>query len=221
MNKKALVKEYAQKYHYFSLADIARDLGFDKKILKDYLSAFKKEKVVYDAGRGWYSNIAQPFELDTECLVEIVDVLKKKYPLLKFSCWSMQQINRFTHHLLAKYVTFVYTDWDAMPVLYDFLKDTGYDAWLNPRGKDADRFSVREQTIVLRPAISGQPLNGYFAPIEKLMVDLYLEINALSLMSEYELVRSNILDDGRINVAALLSYARRRRVPKAEVWEDK
>ncbi|HOD13003.1 MAG TPA: hypothetical protein PKO44_07955 [Candidatus Omnitrophota bacterium] len=221
LNKKASLKEYAQKYRYFSIGDIARDLGFEKKTLKVYLSAFKKEKIVYDAGRGWYSNIAEPFELSTESLQEIVAVLRKKYPLLKFSCWSMQQINRFTHHMLGKYVTFIYMDWDSMSVVYDFLKDAGYDVWLNPRGKEAERFSVREQTIVLRPAISGQPAKGFFAPIEKIMVDLYLEIETLNVMSEYEIVRSNILADGRIDVASLLSYARRRRVPKAEVWGNK
>ena len=220
MNKKLLVKKYAEKHRYFFLYDAARELGFDKELVMNYCYQLKKENLVFGAGRGWYSNFARPFELDTEPVQEMVDIIKKKFPLLKFSCWSTRQINRFTHHMLGKYVTLVYMDWDALPVVYDFLKDAGHDVWLNPRGKEAERFSVRENTVVLRPAISREPRNGYYAAIEKIMVDLFIEGESLYLMSEYDIVRKNILEDGRIDVAALLAYAKRRKVPSKAVFKE-
>jgi hypothetical protein len=218
LNKKLLIRKYAQKRRYFSFGDITMDLGLDKGIVNDYLCEFKKEKVIYGAGRGWYSTIAQPFELDTEPVQEVIDIIKKKYHLLKFSCWSTRQINRFTHHMLAKYATIVYMDWDSMPVVYDFMKDSGYDAWLNPRGKEAERFSVGDKTVVFRPAITREPRDGYYATIEKIMVDLFIEGEDLYLMSEYDIVKKGILDDGRIDVAALLAYARRRKIPVEKVF---
>lgn len=218
MNKKLLVRKYAEKHQYFFLYDAARDLGLDRDLVMNYCYQLKKESLVFGAGRGWYSNFARPFELDKEPVQKMVDIIRKKFPLLKFCCWSTRQINRFTHHMLGKYVTLVYMDWDALPVVYDFLKDTGYDVWLNPRGKEAARFSVRENTVVLRPAISREPRDGYYATIEKIMVDLFIEGESLYLMSEYDIVRKNILEDGRIDVAALLAYAKRRNVPSKAVF---
>lgn len=220
MNKKSLVKKYVQKHRYFSLYDAARDLDLDKDLVMNYCYQLKKENLIFGAGRGWYSSFARAFELDIEPVQEMVEFIKKKYPLLKFSCWSTQQINRFTHHMLGKYVTLVYMDWDSMPVVYDFLKDAGYDVWLNPRGKEAERFSVRENTVVLRPAISREPRNGHYAPIEKIMVDLFIEGESLYLMSEYDIVRKNILDDGRIDIAVLLAYAKRRKVSPKAVFKE-
>ncbi|MCA9406630.1 MAG: hypothetical protein KC684_08835 [Candidatus Omnitrophica bacterium] len=220
LNKKLLVKKYAEKHRYFFLYDAARELGLDKELVMNYCYQLKKENLIFGAGRGWYSNFARSFELDTEPVQEMVDSIKKKFPLLKFSCWSTRQINRFTHHMLGKYVTLVYMDWDALPVVYDFLKDAGHDVWLNPRGKEAERFAVRENTVVLRPAISREPRNGYYAAIEKIMVDLFIEGESLYLMSEYDIVRKNILEDGRIDVAALLAYAKRRKVPSKAVFKE-
>ena len=219
LNKKLSVKQYVQKRRYFSLDAITQDLGFERLLIRDYLFDLKQEKILYSAGRGWYSTFSRPIELDVEPVQMMVKLIKKQYPLLKFSCWSTRQINRFTHHMLGKYVTLVYMEWDALPVVYDFLKDAGHDVWLNPRGKDIERFSVRENTVVLRPAISREPINGHYATIEKIMVDLFIEGESLYLMSEYDIVRKNILEDGRINVAALLAYAKRRKVPVDKVFK--
>ena len=48
--------------------------------------------------------------------------------------------------------------------------------------------------------------------IEKIVVDLHMEIKKVNLMDgeEYKRVVSNILDNFRINVADMLEYAERR-----------
>ena len=115
---------------------------------------FNKEGILYGAGRGWYSFVKQPFELDRQPIKKIVTAIEKKYPLLSFSIWSMEQLKSFAHHMLARFVTFVYLDRDDMSGVYDFLRDSGYDVWLNPRGNDARKFSIGEKTVVIRSSIT-------------------------------------------------------------------
>ena len=159
--------------------------------------------------------IERPLIAEREFVQEIVDILAKKYPHLDFSCWSTKHIRSFMHHLLAKFVTFVYTQWEAMEPMGDLLESEGYKVWVNPHGKDIDRFHVNmEKTVVIRPLISRVPVDGHFASFEKILVDLRIEIRQLPLMdeNEYDTLLSNALTAGRVDVGTLISYAKRRRV---------
>lgn len=116
--------------------------------------------------------------------------------------------------MLARFAAFVYVDRDAMSGIYDFLKDSGYDVWLNPRGNDARKFSIGEKTVVIRPAISRERSSGHFADIEKILVDLFVEAADLNLMDEDEYYRvfGNVLAAGWIDIGTLLNYAKRRKL---------
>ena len=72
--------------------------------------------------------------------------------------------------MLARFVTFVYVNRDAMGGVYDFLKDTGYDVWLNPRGNDARKFSIGEKTVVIRPTITRERSSGHVADIQAFLM---------------------------------------------------
>lgn len=185
--------------------------------LNRYLVDFNKEGILYGAGRGWYSFIRQSSELDRQPVGKIVPTLDKKYPLLSFSVWSTEQLKSFVHHMLTRFVTFVYVDRDAMSGIYDFLKDSGYDVWLNPRGNDARRFSIGVKTVVIRPTISRERSSGHFSDIAKILVDLFVEAIALNLMDEDEYFRifGNVLAAGRIDIGTLLNYAGRRKLKTA------
>ena len=50
-----------------------------------YLMDWKKEGLIYAAGRGWYSDIPEEFVL-TEPLTELNAFLAKAFPLLTFVC---------------------------------------------------------------------------------------------------------------------------------------
>ena len=100
---------------YFSREDLRNlvpeiHLGTFNKYLVD----FGKEGILYGAGRGWYSFIKQSFELDQRPVKKIIAAMEKKYPLLSFSVWSTEQLKSFAHHMLARFITFVYVDRDAM-----------------------------------------------------------------------------------------------------------
>jgi hypothetical protein len=213
--KNEIEKKLKGHQQYFSREDL-RNLVSEIHLgtFNKYLVDFGKEGILFGAGRGWYSFIKQSFELDQRPVKKIIAAMEKKYPLLSFSVWSTEQLRSFAHHMLARFVTFVYVDRDAMGGVYDFLKDTGYDVWLNPRGNDARKFSIGEKTVVIRPTITRERSSGHAAAIEKILVDLLVEASDLKLIDEDEHSRilGNVLAAGRVDVGALLNYAKRRKL---------
>ncbi len=182
--------------------------------LRRYLSEATANGLIFDAGRGWYSRIPHAFALDTRPIAPLLRLVKKEFPLLDVSVWSTAQINPYAQHLLSIHTTFVYADADALPSVAEKLEDKGWKVFANPSSGEAERrFRPGDKTVVLRPALSKQPaaVDGA-APIEKLLVDLVFESTRLRLMDESEAQRviTNVAKAGRIPVAALLGYARRR-----------
>jgi hypothetical protein len=108
--------------------------------------------------------------------------IEKAFPLLDFSCWSTEQISGAMHHLLSRFVVFVHVETDARESVWQHLRDTGWDAWLNPRGAEATRFAVRERTVVVRSESRKSPSKTPVAPIEKLLVELCFEARDLQIM---------------------------------------
>ncbi|MBS0537003.1 MAG: Eco57I restriction-modification methylase domain-containing protein, partial [Proteobacteria bacterium] len=194
------------------LADLDVELPDDT--LRSYLSEAMRTGVIHDAGRGWYSRLPDAFALDTKPLQGLLKQVRKDFPLLDVSVWSTAQINPYTQHLLSTHTAFLYADADALPSLAEKLEDKGWKVFQNPSPGEAERrFRPADKTVVLRPALSKQPeaVDGA-APIEKLLVDLLFESGRLRLMDESEAqqVVANVAQAGRIPVAALLGYARRR-----------
>jgi hypothetical protein len=102
--------------------------------------------------------------------------------------------------------------------LTEFLIAGGYNAYRNPGKRDSDRYYRQTgPLVILRSSITEEPVNGNYATIEKLLVDLYLEKDRAHLMeeSEYSRVFSNLASSQRINIARLLRYAHRRKVKYA------
>jgi len=189
--------------------------------LQTYLSREVAEKNIFSAGKGWYSKQGKEFQLNTEPVQKMIELLKQKFPLLEISCWSTEQINSFTHHMLGKHITFIYTDIDAVDSMHEFLLDNGYNSYANPTKKEIEKhFRVINSTVVLRPSIAKQPedIKGA-SSIEKLLVDLIFENRKLNIMPEDEIecIFEGILRYGRINVSALFSYAKRREMNIQEI----
>ncbi len=216
-NFQSLLKKLSS---YFSYDDVKRLLEKEKiqitnSTLKSYLHSFTKDKVIFDAGQGWYSSIEKQFELNKAPVKEIIKTINQKLPLLPFSCWSTGQLNFFTHHILAKFITFVYTDSDYIRSTSEILKEAGYNVYGNPNKTEIERqFSLTANTIVVRPLVSKQPDNNEnYAPIEKIIVDFLIENEKLKIMDtlEAENTVKKALISGRINMSAMLSYSKRRK----------
>ena len=97
-----------------------------------------------------------------------------------------------------------------------FLTDNGYNVHLNPYKTEAERYvELKNRTVILRPSISSREFkNQYLAKIEKIFVDLFMEIKRIDFMDreEFQKVISNVILTYRIDVASMLDYAYNRKV---------
>lgn len=184
--------------------------------LKTYLSDFMKEGSLFDAGKGWYSVVSAPLELTADRPEEIVDLLSKKFPFLEASCWSTEQVNPFMHHVMTRFTTFVSVERDAMDVVGEALKAAGFDVLVNPHKGEVEKFYYSlKQPALVRPSITKEPSGGkFFAPPEKILIDLLIESENLALMSSDEAgqVVFSAVESGRVNMTLLQSYAARRKI---------
>jgi cellobiose-specific phosphotransferase system component IIB len=226
INIKESIINYSKNKYYFHINDLKRylienQIKFEEDTLKKYLYLLKKNEIIYSAGRGWYSNIQKEFNLNTQPINKIMKLLLEKFPLLKFSCWSTEQLKGFFHHLPNQFVTFIYVDKDFLSTLKDFLTKNNYNTYLNPNKVDAEKFvELKTKTIILRPSVSFRISNEKnLTKIEKILVDLFMEMKKISLIDKEEYIKiiSNIILDYRINMAEMLDYADRREA-KERIW---
>lgn len=223
---KESIIDYARDRYYFHINDLKRyftekGIKFEEDTLKKYLYLFKKNKVIYPAGRGWYSNIQKEFELKIEPTEKITKLLIEKFPLLEFSCWSTEQIKGFFHHLPSQFITFIYADKDFLSTLRDFLTENYYNIYLNPSKIEAEKFiELKTKPIILRTSVSFRvSKEKNLTMIEKILIDLFIEMKKISLIDKEEYIKiiSNIILDYRINMAEILDYADRREA-KERIW---
>jgi len=59
-----------------------------------------------------------------------------------------------------------------------------------------------------------EPKDNYFASIEKLIVDLYMETKKIGLLDkkEFKRITKNVLNNYRINLSKMLDYAHNRKI---------
>jgi hypothetical protein len=216
---------------YFSIQTVRQSLRTNgvapkRETISRYLVDLVKSGSLFNAGRGWYSTLPQPLLINAAPVKEVIQQVESAFPLLAFSCWSTEQVNPYMHHLLAKFVTFICADRDLMAAVFDELagwKDCR--VYLNPSSKEARKtFRFGDRTIVLRPKTSEAPTGeGHVAPFEKLLVDLAIEIETLSLMSkgEFQDMAWRVVTSGRISMAALARYARRNHRSLEDVFGER
>ncbi len=223
--KKITIKEhivnYAKSKYYFHINELKKyfakkEIEYKKDTLKKNLYLLKKGNLIYAAGRGWYSTIKEEFKLDANPVKKVITLIKEKFPLLEFSCWSTEQIKGFFHHLPSQFVTFVHAEKDFLQSLKDFLLDNGYNVYLNPYKIEAEKYlDLKSKTVVLRPSISSrEPKHQCLAKIEKIIVDLFMENKKINIIDieEYNKIVSNIVLNYRINMAEMLDYAHNRKI---------
>ena len=215
------ITNYAKNKYYFRINDLkkyltGKGIEYKEDSLKKSIYRLKKDEVIYKAGRGWYTTIKEEFELDTKSIEKIAILIKKKFPLLEFSCWSTEQLKSFFHHLPSQFVTFVYADKDFLQSLKDFISENRYNVYLNPSKSETEKYvELKDQAVILRPSVSYRVAqNQFFAKIEKMIVDLFMETKKIDLidMEEYKKIVSNIVLYYRINMAMMLDYAHNRKI---------
>jgi len=219
-NTKLAIHKAIEGKKYFTVEAIKKELGkaevkYNSTTVNQYLYNLKNEGKLFDAGRGWYATIKTSLLLNTKSVEKLVSAVKKQFPLLRFSVWSTEQLQPFAHHMMTQFTIFLYTDVDAIETVGKHLKDKEYNVYRNPQQSEVDKyFEPSPSTVVVRQSITEEPVNGYYATVEKILVDMFLEKDRLRLMdgAEYERIFRNLILSLRINMPRLLRYADRRKV---------
>jgi biotin operon repressor len=191
-------------------------LNISDETLNSYIKEFKEQKIIYSAGRGWYTTVEKTGSLRTEPVEKIVSLLEKKYPFLKFNCWSTEQIQPYLHHLLGKHLTYVYTSREAISNVTDTLRDSGYSILENP-SKNELKESINKLNIdvIIRASIEREPVNNtHTSPIEKVIIDLIYENNMGEMYSELEIAGAigRVYKTLYVDISQLSEYAARKDV---------
>jgi len=213
------IYNYTRDKYYFNISDIRKHLKknnikYTDENLKKTLYRMHKDRIIFDAGRGWYSLLKKKFDLEKRPVEKIINLLEKRFPFMEFSCWSTEQLKFFFHHLPSQFVIFIFSDREFLDALKDHLEIRNYDVFLNPLKAEAEKFvHFKGETVILRSSItSREPKEKHFARIEKIIVDLYMESRKIKLIDgeEYRKIVTNIFHNYRINLADMLEYAERK-----------
>ena len=215
LNKKELVRDYIKKHQYLNLAEVIKETGLSKQVAKNYLNALKREGIIFSAGRGIYSSVAEEFRLEEKSRVaKIRQLLKKQYPDLDFLIWNTLYFQPYYHHQQTHNITFVEVEADAIRPVADRISRDYRFVTVEKASRIAPKnFDITRDPIVVKLLIKGSPRKGHTPTLEKMLVDLFVIKDKYSTMSDgdyWELWRSI---DGlfRVNVSALIAYAKSRR----------
>lgn len=183
-----------------------------------YLNLWEKTGLIFSAGRNWYSDLPKEFELYTEPVSGLTELLQEKIPLLQTRVWSTRQISSYYHHLPGKFFYFIYVDRYSMRELSESLRKTISDSiiLLNPGKTELETFSPQNNNYIIRPLLEEDRKEESASDftIEKLLADLAVEAEKISLMDEmeYRIIVENAASSGRISPSALFHRLRRRKV---------
>lgn len=221
-------QDLAPKAPYFSI-DAVRNwlaeqkMSYKSDTVKTYLSRQKKAGKIHDAGRGWYSSIAKPYQLDTAPVEQLVGELKQAFPLLDFACWSTRQLNEMLRHQLAKHVQFVYVERDAIDSMADWLRDNGYHTYANPGKAEIKRsFSIEGKTAVVLPLTTKTPHESGFATFEAILVDVLADASRFCIINIPEFIAgsSSAIKSERVDISMFISYSTRRKIDISEITKE-
>jgi hypothetical protein len=215
LNKKELVRSYIKKHRYFNLAEVVKETGLSNQVAKNYLYTLKSEGIVFSAGRGVYSSVAQEFHPQEKSrVIEIRQLLKKQFPELDFLIWNTLYFQPYYHHQQTHNITFVEVEADAMRPVADSISRNYRFVMIEKASRVVPKgFDITRDPIVVRLLIKDSPRKGHTPSLEKMLVDLFVVKDKYSTMSDgdyWELWRS-IDDFFRVNVSALIAYAQARR----------
>ena len=207
----SLLEDLAAARPYFSFAAVRSALGESPlaakpALLREYLSEAMKKGVLHSAGRGWYSSLKKAAGLDPEATSPLSSALVKRFPFLPHYVWSTQQVNPWMHHLLGKFVQFVYVESGGEDDAAAFLRNQGWSVIVNPTTRSARDFAPGDRSVVVRG------IRRTFDPaseprVETVLVDLMLENARLGLMDEGERqeMSRQLITTQRVELASLLA----------------
>jgi hypothetical protein len=214
--------------HYFCIDDLrgmleSEGLHYEPATLRRYLHQWRKDGLLHDAGRGWYSDLPEVVELDASSVQPLIETLKADFPFLDFAVWSTRQLAPWFHHLLSRHLTFVKVEREAIKAVAEVLEAAGHVVAAHPLGKDAKNFTTKTtETLIVRPLLADERGNQVhtFSP-EAVLIDLRVELDRLGFVDagEFERVIRALASQFRLQIPELLRIAQRRKIKPQSLLE--
>ena len=215
MNKKTLFEEFIKKHKYFTLQKITETIPLNKKVIKNYLLEFKKQGVIFNAGYGFYTTLKEEFQIPIISRVEtITRLLKKRFPFVNFIIWDTKQLQSLYLHTQVHSITFVETDQEMLSPFYDCISEKYQKTYIEKRNKDYfAQIPLYLNPVVIRKKPSRSPYKGITPTLEKILVDMFIDLNTYRYISEvdYWQIWQELSSHYRINIGKVISYSKRRK----------
>lgn len=186
------------------------------------LEKLKKENQIITVGRGKYERVPEVARKKQYTYIhskEYQDIEKKiveKYPLVDFQMWELIQFNEFVNHQIAKNLIVAEVENMLDEAVFDTLHEEYPYVLYSPQMEYYYRHKGPGNTVVVLKLISEapKPREGYSSPLEKLLVDLFVNkfTGHLIERSEYPAILEDAFHKYYLDETKMFRYARRRNV---------
>lgn len=204
---------------YFQVEDlVAFYQSYDPTVARSTVNwriyTLVKTEVIKRIGRGKFKcGNGASFEpqISTKVL-KVNHLMQNSFPYLNYLIWHVSEINFLAQQLINKDTIYVEVERDAVDAVFEKLREK-FKYVL--RGKTNDDVYHGESIIVVRPLVTGSPVqlvkNVPTTTIEKLLVDLFCDKEFEFLHgNELTQIFKNAFSKYTINIDKLLRYASRK-----------
>lgn len=184
------------------------------------LDKLKKENRIISVGRGKYERVPEETKKRPYTYIhsrEYQDIEKEiivKYPLVEFQMWELIQFNEFVNHQISKNLIVVEVENMLEETVFDMLHGEYSYVLYSPQTEYYYRHKGEENTVVVLKLISEapKPREGHSSPLEKLLVDLFVNkfTGHLIEKSEYPAIMEDAFHKYYLDETKMFRYARRR-----------
>jgi hypothetical protein len=213
------ILDYIKRSKYFSLSSLIKEKKVDARIAKNYLSTFKKQGIIFEAGYGAYTTLKREFQISSVSRVEtIARLLKKSFPFADFIIWDTRQLQSLYHHTQAHHLTFIETEKELISPFFEAISKNYRGVFVERRSRSYfGKLPISSNPVVVRRMIRRSPHKGIKPSLEKILVDMFVDLNLYNYISEvdYWQIWRELCSQYRINIGTVVAYSKRRKCFKA------
>jgi len=183
------------------------------------INQLKKEELIFQVGRGFYSFTQKPeFEpLLSLRSKRLYNKVKKLVPKLEICIWELGMLDQILEKETDRYLVFIAAKKEELEMLFSEMLGFSKKVFLNPNKTTIDRYVLPvEEAILLVPLVTETPLveiNDTLMPtLEGLLVNAYIKNDLIlePIGSSLEQLFRQAFKKYKVNQSKLLRYAARR-----------
>ena len=223
-NTTQYIMNYAMQNKTFCIDDLLCMLPQDNTTslssIKSTITRLVNSERLARVKRGVYSFIPamkNSFEIVIgEKEKQLNELLKEKFPFATFCIYNGGTLAPLQHHLSYNNATYIETERTAMEAAFEYLRDNGYEVYLNPKSDMMSTYvNLKSAPIIIKPLKTEAPTteqDGVVVPtLEKILVDIQKDADFSYLQgAESDNMLSNAESLYMINYSRMYRYGRRR-----------